>query len=129
MAHDHGVDHAEGLVGELVLAQFTQAGVLLEHHLASGRLQVTAKDLHEGRFAAAIGADQAVAVAVVEFDRDVFEERLGAELHGDISGGDQGAYLSITYVASSQLRTRFGPMESFSSSCQALAELIQRACR
>lgn len=47
--------------------------------------------------------------------------------HGDVSGGDQGAYLSITYVASSQLRTNFGPIWSFSSSCQSLDELIQRA--
>ncbi|MNN75023.1 hypothetical protein D3C81_1912880 [compost metagenome] len=127
MAHDHRVDHGEFLVGELVLAQLAQAGVRLEHDLTTGRLQVAAEDLHEGRLAATVGADQAVAVAVVEFDGNVFEQRLGAELHGDISGGDQEAYLSITYVTSSQLRTNFGPIWSFSSSCQSLDELIQRA--
>ena len=48
-------------------------------------------------------------------------------LHGDVSGGDQRGYLSITYVASSQLRTHFGPIRSFASACQSLDELIQRA--
>ncbi|MNN48907.1 hypothetical protein D3C81_1634080 [compost metagenome] len=89
VAHDHRVDHGEFLVGELVLAQLAQAGVRLKHDLACGRLQVTAEDFHEGRLAATVGADQAVAVAVVEFDGNVFEQRLGAELHGDVSGRNQ----------------------------------------
>ncbi|MND96006.1 hypothetical protein D3C80_882780 [compost metagenome] len=88
MTHDHGVDHGEFFVGELVLAQLSEAHVGLQHHLAAGRLQITAEDLHESRLAAAIGADQAVAVAVAEFDGNVLEQRLGAELHGDIGGGD-----------------------------------------
>ncbi|MNM63585.1 hypothetical protein D3C81_749550 [compost metagenome] len=89
VTHDHGVDHGEFFVGELVLAQFTQAHVRLEHDLAGGRFQVVAEDFHEGRLAAAVGADQAVAVAVVELDRDVLEQWLGAELHGDVSGRNQ----------------------------------------
>ncbi|MCY1294643.1 hypothetical protein D9M69_417370 [compost metagenome] len=88
VTHDHGVDHGEVFVGELVLAQLSEAHVGLQHHLAAGRLQITAEDLHESRLAAAIGADQAVAVAVAEFDGNVLEQRLGAELHGDIGGGD-----------------------------------------
>src|SRR5690606_22513275 len=39
-----------------------------------------------------VGADQAVAVAVAELDGNVFEQRLGAELHGDVCGRDQGQY-------------------------------------
>jgi hypothetical protein len=95
VTHDHGVDHGEFFVGELVLAQFTQAYVRLEHDLAAGRLEVAAEDFHEGRLAATVGADQTVAVAAVEFDRNVFEQRLGAELHGDVSCGDQLLYLSM----------------------------------
>ena len=90
VTHDHGVDHAELFVGKLVLAQLTQTHVLFEHDLAAGGLQLAAKDLHEGRLAAAVGTDQAVAVAVAEFDGDVFEQRLGAKLHGDVGGGDHG---------------------------------------
>jgi hypothetical protein len=33
VAHDHGVDHGEFFVGELVLAQLAQAHVRLEHDL------------------------------------------------------------------------------------------------
>ncbi|MNM24563.1 hypothetical protein D3C81_349960 [compost metagenome] len=38
VTHDHGVDHGEFFVGELVLAQFTQTHVRLQHDLAAGRL-------------------------------------------------------------------------------------------
>jgi len=86
VAHDHGVDHAEVFVGELILAQLAQAHVGFEHHLTGRRLQLAAENLHEGRLAAAVGADQAVAVAAAELDGNVFEQRLGAELHGDVSG-------------------------------------------
>lgn len=49
---------------------------LIQHHLSTGGLQLTAENLHESRLATAIGADQAVAVAVVEFDGDIFKQRL-----------------------------------------------------
>ncbi|MCY1414277.1 hypothetical protein D9M71_297240 [compost metagenome] len=93
VTHDHGVDHGEFFVGELVLAQFTQAHVRFQHDLAAGRLEVTAENLHEGRLAATVGADQAVTVATVELDRNVFEERLGAELHRDVSCRNQRFFL------------------------------------
>ncbi|MCY1292592.1 hypothetical protein D9M70_418250 [compost metagenome] len=89
VAHDHGVDHRELLVGELILAQLAEAHVGLEHHLAGRGFEVVAEDLHESRFAAAVGTDQAVAVAVAELDGDVLEQGLGPELHGDVGCGDQ----------------------------------------
>src|SRR5690606_30039798 len=39
------------------------------------------------RLAAAICANQAVAVALAELDGNVLEQRLGAELHRDVCGG------------------------------------------
>jgi len=95
VAHDHGVEHGEFFVGELVLAQFTQAHIRLQHDLAAGRVEVATEDFHEGRLAATVGTDQTIAVAGAELDRDVLEERLGAELHGDVSCGDQLLYLSM----------------------------------
>ena len=77
------------LEGKLVLAQFAHALVGIEHDVAGGRLQIAAEDFHEGGLAAAVGADQAVAVAIAEFDGNVFEQRLGAELHGNIGCGNQ----------------------------------------
>ena len=87
VAHHHHIQHAHVFVGELVLAQLAEALVLVQHHLAGSLLQIAAEDFHEGGLAAAVGADQAVTVAVAEFDGDVFKQRLGAELHGDICGG------------------------------------------
>ena len=89
VAHDHGVDDPLVLEGELVLAQLAEPGARLDHHLPGGRFQVPAEDLHEGGLAAAVGADQPVAVTIAELDGDILEQRPGAELHGDIGGGDQ----------------------------------------
>src|SRR5690606_4816024 len=57
--------------------------------IAGARLQVAAENFHEGGLAGAVGADQAIAIAVTEFDGHIFEQRLGAELHGDVGGGQQ----------------------------------------
>ena len=59
----------------------------LQHDIAGALLELAAEHLHERGFAAAVGADQAVAIAVGELDGDLFEERLGAELDGDVGGG------------------------------------------
>ena len=93
MPHDDGVQHRVLFKGKLVLAQLAEAVVRAEHHLPAAGRKLTAEDLHEGGFAAAIGADQAIAVAVAEFHGDVFKQRLGTELHGDVGGRDQGTVL------------------------------------
>ncbi|MNY38620.1 hypothetical protein D3C86_1732580 [compost metagenome] len=95
MAHDHGIDHAELFVGELILAQFAQTHVRLQHHLTAARFQVVAENFHEGRLTAAVRPDQAVTVAAAKLDGNVLEQGFGPELHGDVSGGDQVPYLSI----------------------------------
>ena len=80
-------DRADVALYSAVDERLTQQG-----HIArdAKELQLAAEDLHEGGFAAAVGTDQAVAVAVAEFDGHVFEQRLGAKLHGDVGGGDHG---------------------------------------
>ena len=94
VAHQHHVEHPLVLVGELVLAQLADALVGVDRHRARGGLEVAAEDLHEGRLAAAVGADQAVAVAAAELDVDVLEQGLGPELHGDAGGDDHGTWKS-----------------------------------
>lgn len=86
VALHHYVKHAHVLVGELILAQLAQADVRLERDIAAAGLEVAAEDLYEGRLAAAVRADQPVAVAIPELDRDVLEQGLGPELHRDIGG-------------------------------------------
>ena len=82
-AHDH-VEHPVVLIAELVLVQLAQPHARLQHHIARGGLEVAAQHLHQCGFAAAVGADETIAVAIVEFDRHLLEQRLRAELDGDI---------------------------------------------
>ncbi len=89
VAHDHRIDHRVLLEGELVLAQLADALVGGDGHIAGAGCQAAVEDLHEGGLAAAVGADQAIAVAVTELDGDILEQWLGAKLHGDVCCGDQ----------------------------------------
>jgi len=88
MAHDHGIDHRVLFKRKLILTQFTEPDIRLQHHLAGRGFQVTTEDFHERRFAAAVGTNQAVSVTLSKADVDVFEQWLGAKLHGDIGRGD-----------------------------------------
>jgi len=92
--HQHHVQHAHVFIGKLVLAQFTQPHAVFNRHFAAGLLQIAAQNLHEGGFARTVRADEAVAVAFAEFDGYVFKQRLCAELHGDVVGGNHGIALS-----------------------------------
>jgi hypothetical protein len=91
VAHHHDVEHTYVFVRELILAQLAQAHIRFEHHVAGARFQIAAQDLHEGGLAAAIRTNQAIAVPSPEFDRDVLEQGLRPELHGDICGRQHGA--------------------------------------
>ena len=95
VAHHHGVEHGEFFVGELVLVQFTQALVGRQAHVTGGWFQGTVQNLHEGGFATAVGTDQAVTVAITEFNGNIFKQRLGTKLHGDISGREHEVILII----------------------------------
>ena len=90
MAHDDGVQHRVLLKGKLILAQLTQALVGGDADSARGWLQITPQNLHKGRFTTTIGADEAVTVAVTEFDGDVLKQGLGPELHSNVGCRDQG---------------------------------------
>ncbi|RMU70218.1 hypothetical protein ALP23_05335, partial [Pseudomonas syringae pv. apii] len=98
VTHDHGVEHGELFIGELILAQLTQTHVRLQHHLPTRRLEVATEDFHERGLAAAVRANQAVTVTGAKLDRDILEQGFGAELHRDVSCGDQLLYLSITWA-------------------------------
>ena len=88
MSHDDGIYHRVLLVGKLILTQFAQTNVGLQHHLTTGWHQVATQNFHERGFAAAVRANQAVAFALGEFDGYVFKQGPGPELHGEISGGN-----------------------------------------
>ena len=86
MPHHHDIEHAHLLVGELILTQLADTGIGIGRYVARAGLEFAGQDLHEGRFAAAVGADQAIAMAVAEGHGDVFEQGFGAELDRQICG-------------------------------------------
>ena len=79
VAHIDDVEDRDVLVVVMVLLQKAHAAILVDRNRAGGRLLLAGEDLHEGRFAGAVRADQAVTAARREFHRDVFEKRLLAE--------------------------------------------------
>ncbi len=82
----HHVQHPLIFPGELILVQLAHSQPGLEHHLAGTLLEVAGEHFHQRRLAGAVGADQSIAVAVRELDGDALEQRLGAELDGDVGG-------------------------------------------
>ena len=85
--HDH-IQHAVFFKRKLILAQLAQAHIGLDDHSAAAGLQVAPQNFHESGFAAAVCANQTIAVAIAKFGIDVFKKQLGAELHGDIGCGE-----------------------------------------
>jgi len=90
MPHHHDIEDTHVFVGKLVLLQVGHALVLFLRDIAGRWLQCAAQDFHEGRLAGAVGADQAIAIALAEFDIDVLEQGFDPELHGDIGGDKHG---------------------------------------
>ena len=99
VALHHHIQHALVFVAELVLVQLAEPHAGLQHHFAGARFEVAAQDLHQRGLAAAVGADQAIAVAVGELDRDVLEQRLGVELDGEVGGREHGVPVGAASTA------------------------------
>ena len=93
VAHDDGVDDAEGV--ELVLVLLEDAELFGADDGALLGVQLAGEDLHEGGLAGAVGAGEAVAAAAVEGDGDVLEEQLRAVAHGDIRDRDHLLYFRM----------------------------------
>lgn len=89
MAHHDGIDHDAILESELILAQFADPLTIIDTHIAGGWLQIAPQYFHKGGLARAVGPYKAIAVAVTELDGNVFEQRLGPELHGNVGSGNQ----------------------------------------
>ena len=90
VTHHHYVEHALIFVGELILLQLAEPLAGIDRYISGAGFEVPTENLHERRLAAAVGADQAITVAFAELDGNVFEQRLRAELHGDVGRREQG---------------------------------------
>ena len=90
MPHDHRIQNGELFIGKLILTQFSQSHIGLQHDLPAGRNQVATQNFHKRGLAAAIRSNQTVAFAFGKFNGHIFKQRFGSELHGEISGGNHG---------------------------------------
>jgi hypothetical protein len=73
----------------LVLVQLGHTLIGCDRNVARRWLKRTVKNFHESGFAAAISANQTIAVAIAKFNRNIFEQRFGTKLHGDVCSRNQ----------------------------------------
>ena len=95
VAHDDGVHHVVGVVGVLILLEHRHTGLGQDGHLAGGGLQLAGEDLQEGGLARAVGADDAVAVALGKLEIYVGKERLTAVGQAQIGNCNHVVLLQI----------------------------------
>src|SRR6185312_12590605 len=95
MPHHHRIDYETIFESELVLAQFSYALTGIYTDIAGSRLQIAPQDFHEGRFPTPVGADQSVAIAIAELNRDILEQGFCPKLHGNIGCCNQRLFLSL----------------------------------
>ena len=88
-AHGHAEDFLV-LVRELVLTEHPEAESARDGDRAFARLDFAAQDVEKGGLPRAVGAHEPVALAGLEAEGDIAEERSIAEGLGEAGGGDHG---------------------------------------
>ena len=83
VAHDDGIDHAIGVKGKLVLAEYAE--LFGAHNAALLRLKFAGKQVHKGRLAGAVRASEAKAFARRERGADLFKQNFCAIAHGNVT--------------------------------------------
>ena len=135
--HDD-IDDPLVFVAELVLAELPEPEARLQHHIARALLEIAAQDLHQGRLAAAVGADQTITVAVGELDRHPLEQGFGAELDGEIGcreHGGRGVYTPPPALARSGIlvfpmgATGFDVGCEPPGACRGAVNLVKLCCK
>ena len=82
VAHDHRIQNAVGIEGELILAQ--DPDLLRPGYGTLGGFNFAGQDFHERGFARSIGAGDGVAPSLLEGGGHVFKKNAGAEAHGNV---------------------------------------------
>ena len=98
VAHHHDVEDALVLVLEVILLQDAEDGALRERDVAVVRALLAGQDLEQRGFAAAVRANDAVALAAVELERDALEEHLVAEVFGEVRDRDHDGGLGAPWL-------------------------------
>jgi len=92
VALQHHINHALVFIAKLILLELTQAHAGVEADIAGGGFEIAAQNFHESGFAAAVGANQTVAVAIAKLNRNLFKQRFRAKLHRDTGSTDHGLF-------------------------------------
>ena len=95
VAHDDRIHHGEGVVLEVVLLQHAHAVLLAHGHAARGGRKLARYDAKQGRFARAVGADDAVAVIGLEDEIHVLVEQIAGKLEADVGEGQHFGFVSF----------------------------------
>ena len=95
VAAENGVENGFVVEREVVLLEYAHARLGRDGYRAGGRVEVARQDAQEGGLARAVRADNAVAVALREFQVYVLEQRLAAEVQTQFANIDHVKVSSI----------------------------------
>ena len=95
VAHDDRIHDRVGVVGVLILLEHRHAGFGEHRNFTGGGLQIPGENFEESGLARAVGADDAVAVALGKLQVHVGEEGLAAVLQAQVGNCDHGKLLII----------------------------------
>ena len=90
VAHNHRIQHRIGIIGKVILLEHGDPLGFGDDDLPGGRLQIPAENPQEGGLACTVGADDAVAVAVGEFQIHIFKEGIAPELKAYVGNSNHG---------------------------------------
>ena len=77
---EHGIEHSLLVECEVILFEHAHARLGRDRHRTGRGVEVARQDAQEGGLACAVGADDAVAVALGKFQVHILEQRLAAEI-------------------------------------------------
>ena len=92
---EYGIGDGEILEGVLVLSQYTHFQAASDDDLAARRILFTGDDFEESTFTGAVGTDETVAFAGVEFEIDIFEQHTAAEPFGQIDSLQHSLFILL----------------------------------
>ena len=84
MSHEHGVEHAIGIIFEVILLQDGKAFARPQFHGSLVGFQVSADGAEQGRLTGAVGPDDAVDISVGELQVYIFVKHSLSELNRKI---------------------------------------------
>ena len=93
VAHNNGIQNGIGIIGEVILFEDTHAEIFRNGHFTGSRFQLTAENFQKCGFSGTVCTDNTVAVAGVELQVYIFEQRIAAELQTNIRNSNHNYHI------------------------------------